>query len=474
MRDFVDLLPVLLPLVGTLMLGVGVVHAIMNVRDPRSAVGWVGIIALLPFVGATLYWIFGINRVQRRAVALMRRRELPPPVDLVQGHELDVFTHLIELAALTDRVTSRPLLSGNRVDPLIDGDAAYPAMLDAIDAATTSVSLITYIFDRDEVGLAFVDALARAHARGVAVRVMVDAVGARYSFPTILRTLRKHKVPVARFNPTIRPWRWTYANLRNHRKICVIDGRLGFTGGINFRRNHVLAKSPRHPVRDLHFRVEGPVVQHMQRTFAEDWMFVTRERLEGDVWFPELAAAGDVFARGITDGPDFDIDKLKWCIMGGFACARRRVRVASPYFLPESELVAAITTARLRGIEVDIVLSEKNNQALVRWACDAILPELVAAGCRVWKTLGPFDHSKLMVVDDTWVLLGSCNLDPRSLRLNYEFNIECHDSNLGRDLAHLLESRCQGARLVTLAELEAYSLLRRLRNRFARLFVPYL
>jgi cardiolipin synthase len=281
-------------------------------------------------------------------------------------------------------------------------------------------------------------------------------------------------VPAARFNPTILPWRWTYANLRNHRKICVIDGRVGFTGGINFRRDHVLAKHPRHPVRDLHFRVEGPVVAHMQRTFAEDWMFVTRERLEGDAWFPALSAAGDVFARGVTDGPDIDIDKLKWCIMGAFACARRRVRLASPYFLPESELVAAITTARLRGIEVDIVLSEKNNQAPVRWACDAILPDLVAAGCRVWKTLGPFDHSKLMVVDDTWVLLGSCNLDPRSLRLNYEFNIECHDASLGRDLAYLLEVRCEGARLVTLAELRAYSWLRQLRNRFARLFVPYL
>lgn len=473
MNDVLELLPILLPLIGAALLVMAATHAVMRVRDVRAAVGWVAIIVLLPFVGAVLYWLLGINRVQRRAVALLRGRE-PVARETAVGPELDVFTHLTELARLTDRVTFRPLLAGNRVTPLVDGDAAYPAMLAAIESATHSVSLVTYIFDRDEVGLRFVDALARARNRGVAVRVLVDAVGARYSFPTIVATLKRRGVRVARFNPTFLPWRWVYANLRNHRKICVIDGRIGFCGGMNLREDHLLSTRPRHPVRDLHFQLEGPVVAHLQRTFAEDWLFTTGERLAGDLWFPRLAPLGDVFCRGITDGPDVDIDKLKWCILGGIACARRRVRIATPYFLPETELIAAITTARLRGVEVDIVLSERNNQALVRWACDAILPELVRAGCRVWKTAGPFDHSKLMVVDDAWVLLGSSNLDPRSLRLNFEFNVECHDPALGRDMAALLEAKQGLARLVTAEELAGYSWLRRFRDRLARLGVPYL
>lgn len=477
MKALLETLPILLPVLGVALLVLASTHAIMRVRDVRAAVGWVAIIVLLPFVGALLYWLLGINRVQRRAVALLRGRE-PVTREAAVGPELDVFTHLTELARLTDRVTFRPLLSGNRVTPLVDGDVAYSAMLDAIEGATHSVSLVTYIFDRDEVGLRFVDALSRAKNRGVAVRVLVDAVGARYSFPTIVATLKRRGVRVARFNPTFLPWRWVYANLRNHRKICVVDGRLGFTGGMNLREDHLVSALPpgrtRYPVRDLHFALEGPVVAHLQRTFAEDWLFVTGERLAGDLWFPRLAPVGDVFCRGITDGPDVDIDKLKWCILGGIACARRRVRIATPYFLPEGELIAAITTARLRGVEVDIVLSERNNQALVRWACDAILPELVRAGCRVWKTVGPFDHSKLMVVDDAWVLLGSSNLDPRSLRLNFEFNVECHDASLGRDMAALLEEKQALGRLVTAEELSGYSWLRRFRDRVARLGVPYL
>ncbi|HRE91288.1 MAG TPA: phospholipase D-like domain-containing protein, partial [Myxococcota bacterium] len=305
------------------------------------------------------------------------------------------------------------------------------------------------------------------------VETAIEAV-AEVGNPTIVATLRRRGVKVARFNPTFLPWRWVYANLRNHRKICVIDGRLGFTGGMNLREDHLLSARPRHPVRDLHFALEGPVVGQLQRTFVEDWLFTTGERLMGDLWFPRLSPVGDAFCRGITDGPDVDIDKLKWCILGGIACARRRVRIASPYFLPEAELIAAITTARLRGVEVDIVLSERNNQALVRWACDAILPELVRAGCRVWKTAGPFDHSKLMVVDDAWVLLGSSNLDPRSLRLNFEFNVECHDPGLGRDMAALLEEKQAPGRLVTAEELAAHPWLRRFRDRLARLGVPYL
>jgi cardiolipin synthase len=473
MKALNELLPVLLPLLGVVLLVVAATHAIMRVRDLRAAAGWVAIIVLIPFVGAVLYWLLGINRVQRRAVALARNRE-PIQREAPAGPALDVFTHLAELARLTDRVTFLPLLAGNRVTPLLDGDATFPAMLDAIESATTSVSLSTYIFDRDEVGLQFVDALSRARKRGVAVRVLVDAVGARYSFPSIIAPLKQRGIRAARFNPTILPWRWVYANLRNHRKICVVDGKVGFTGGINLRDDHLVAAGAKSPVRDLHFRIDGPVVAHLQRTFAEDWLFVTGERLVGEYWFPKLAPVGDVFCRGITDGPDVDIDKLRWVILGGIACARRRVRIASPYFLPEADLIAAITTARLRGIEIDIVLSEENNQALVRWACDAILPELVRAGCRVWKTTGPFDHSKLMIVDDAWVLLGSCNLDPRSLRLNFEFNVECHDASLGRDLSALLESKQALGRIVSLDELQSYSWPRRFRDRLARLFVPYL
>ncbi len=482
-----DVLPYAIPIAGAIILVVAAAHAILRVRDTRAAAGWVGIIVALPFFGALIYWLLGINRVQRRAVALLRGREQPvidDPTDPDSPSGLLRTVALPELVRLVDAVTVRSLTSGNAVRPLVNGDEAYPAMLAAIDAATASVTFTTYIFDRDKAGLRFVDALSRAVQRGVAVRVLVDAVGARYSFPTIVRTLSARGVPVARFNPTLFPWRWTYANLRSHRKILVVDGTVGFTGGINIRDGHMVGEAPPHPVLDLHFQIRGPVVAHMQRTFVEDWAFATKERLEGTAFFPTLSPLNDaevsddetghIIARGITDGPDVDIDKLKWAIFGAFACAKKRVRIATPYFLPESDLIAAMATARMRGVDVEIIVSDKNNQLLAKWASDALLPELVKAGCTVYKTLGPFDHTKLVVVDEHWALIGSTNFDPRSLRLNFEFNIECHSPPFARAMNTILDVKRTGARRVTNHELATVSLPSRLRGGLARLFLPYL
>ncbi len=487
---FEDVLPYAIPIIATIILVLAATHALLRVRDTRAAAGWIAIIVALPFFGALIYWLLGINRVQRRAVALLRGRELPMPVaddpsDPDSPSGLLRAVALPELVRLVDAVTVRSLTTGNAIRALVNGDEAYPAMIAAIERANASVTLTTYIFDRDKAGLRFVDALSRAVQRGVAVRVLVDAVGARYSFPTIVRTLAARGVPVARFNPTLFPWRWTYANLRNHRKIMVVDGAIGFTGGINIRDGHIVSEAPPHPVLDLHFQVRGPVVAQMQRTFSEDWAFATKERLEGPAFFPTLAPIderlgtdsgeiGHIIARGITDGPDIDIDKLKWAIHGAFACAKRRVRIATPYFLPESDLIAAMTTARLRGVDVEILVSDKNNQLIAKWASDALLPELVQAGCAVYKTLGPFDHTKLVVVDEHWALIGSTNFDPRSLRLNFEFNIECHSPAFAHAMNAILDVKRTGARRVTTVELARVSLPRRLRGGLARLFLPYL
>jgi cardiolipin synthase len=468
--------------VGLILALAASIHAVLFKRDPRSAVVWVGLAWLLPGVGALLYFLLGINRIRRRAVRL-RREEPPIPrhepaatcsAAALAGHLPPEARHLGSLAALLDKVVPAPLLAGNQVDPLVNGDEAFPAMLAAIAAARHSIALSTYIFDRDEVGLAFARALGAAVRRGVAVRVLIDATGLRYSWPSILRELRGEGVRYARFLPAFPFGHLPAINLRNHRKLLIVDGRTGFTGGLNLRVGHWLAKRPAHPVQDLHFRVTGPVVAQLQHAFVEDWQFTTSETLAGEAWFPPLLPAGPVFARGIADGPDEDFEVLRWTLLGALAAARVSVRVMTPYFLPDAALISALNLAALRGVRVDLVLPAHNNLPFVHWASEALWWQVLERGCRLWLTSPPFDHTKLFLVDDCWALVGSTNWDPRSLRLNFEFNVECYDPALAARLARWFDDRRQQARAVTLEEVDARSFAIRLRDGLARLLTPYL
>ena len=457
-------------------------HALLHKRESRAAVSWVGFVWLVPLVGAVLYFILGVNRIKRRAVELRGQTEhfhSPcstepcPPASLAGWLPRDA-SHLAALATVVDRVAGRPLLPGNRIEPLVNGDAAYPAMLDAIASARASITLSTYIFDRDEAGLAFVRALGDAVRRGVQVRVLIDATGTRYSWPSILRVLRREKIPYGRFLPAFALWRLMSMNLRNHRKTLIIDGRLGFTGGMNIRVGNWLSKRPRSPVQDIHFRVEGPVVAQLQEIFADDWGFTTREEIRGPLWFPPLERCGAVLARALADGPNDDTDPLRWSILAGLAVAKHSVRIVTPYFLPDPPVISALNLAAMRGVRVDIILPEKCNLPFVLWASRAQWWQVLALGCRIWLTPPPFDHSKLMLVDGAWSRVGSANWDPRSLRLNFELDLECYDPALASKLEQIIAEKVRTAREVTLAEVDGRTLPSKLRDGAARLLAPYL
>lgn len=454
------------------------VHVVLSKREVRAALGWSGLILAFPVMGAALYALFGINRIRRRATALRSEGRSLERVDTDRAMEEPDDAPLATLAHLGERVVGAPLTRGNRVRPLLDGEGAYPPMLDAIDGAERTVSLSTYIFDHDETGKRFRDALVAAKDRGVEVRVIIDGVGRRYSFPPMPGSLAHRGVPVQVFLPTLLPWRLPYMNLRTHRKILVADGRRAFVGGINLRDEHRVESDTRRPVQDLHFELTGPVVGQVQAVFANDWQFCSGEELTGDGWFPDLrpvdGGGASARARVIPDGPDGDLDKLRWVILGGLAAARRRVSVVTPYFLPDGDLITALNVAALRGVEVEILLPEVNNLALVHWAMLAQLPHVLEHGCRVYLTPPPFDHSKLMVVDGAWALMGSANWDPRSLRLNFEIGVELYGEETGARLQRIVDDKKAHARRLTAAELKNRPLPLRLRDGLARLAQPYL
>jgi cardiolipin synthase len=447
-------------------------HAVIYKRESRSAAIWVILIWVMPAVGPVLYVLLGVNRVQRRATRMRRARVRHRSPAVIRAEEPG--THLAPLARLVGQVAKRPLLAGNSIDVLVGGAQAYPAMLEAIDSARASVALASYIFNADGIGADFVAALERAHKRGVAVRVLVDDVDARFSRSSACKPLRRAGIPVGIFNPPFVPARLNTINLRNHRKILVIDGSLGFTGGMNIDKRYWRPEAPADAFRDLHFRLRGPVVAQLTEVFADDWQFSTDEALRGAPWFVPLEPDGACLARVIEGGPDEDFESLRWAIVGGLDAAQRSVRVLTPYFIPDGALITSLNAAALRGIEVDIVLPANSDLPHVHWATFGQLWQVLDHGCRVWTVDGPFDHSKLMVVDGAWTLLGSANWDARSLRLNFELNVECYSVELGARMEGVVQARVNGARRVTLEHMNARSLPVKLRDGVARLFAPYL
>jgi cardiolipin synthase A/B len=448
-------------------------HAVIYKREARSAALWAIVIWVMPALGPILYLLMGVNRVQRRAARMradmVRHRADPQPVP---GEPTG--THLAPLARMLNNVMERPLLAGNSVEVLVDGVQAYPAMLQAIESAQSSIMLASYIFHGDGIGAQFVDALARAKARGVAVRVLVDDVDVRFTRHSAYKPLKRAGVPLGVFNPPFVPARINAVHLRNHRKILVVDRTVGFTGGMNIDRRYWNPEAPESASRDLHFRLRGPVVMQLAEVFADDWHFSTDEALHGAPWFGPVEPAGAVLARCIDDGPDESGEPLRWSMVAGLNQAQRSVRILTPYFVPDSALITTLDVAAMRGIEVDIVLPSTSDLPHVHWAAWGQLWQVLERGCRVWSSPGPFDHSKLMVVDGAWTLLGSANWDSRSLRLNFELNVECYSVELGAHMEGLVQARINAARQVTMDEVNARSLLVKLRDGTARLFAPYL
>ncbi|HOG07470.1 MAG: cardiolipin synthase [Syntrophales bacterium] len=458
-------------------------HALFLKRDPKSAIGWITVCVLIPFAGPFLYYLFGINRVRTRAEKLQRRagskqKGATPRADRQTSSPegsagIKDPSDRPSFARVSDILTDRPLVDGNRIEALHSGEEAYPAMLEAIDGARRTLFLTTYIFERNRTGKAFVDALLRAAERGVDLRVIIDGLSDVFHLRWASRRLKKSGVPVARFLPPRLIPPTALINLRNHRKILVADGQIGFTGGINIGDSYLAGRHDNpHRVVDLHFRLKGPVVRQIEEVFIDDWGFITGTY--ESVAAAESAPVGSARCRVITGGPNEDMDKLAMILTAAVAAARTSVVIMTPYFIPPRGLLVALQTAALRGLRVSIVLPEKSDSRVVHWATRNLLWELLERGVRVYYQPPPFVHTKLVIVDDGYVHIGSANIDPRSLRLNFELNVEIFDKPLTGTLTRDVKAVIQKSRAVTLDELDGRPFPVKLRDSLAWLLSPYL
>ena len=407
-------------------------------------------------------------KVARDRSAMTERREKlveerqVPAIELV-GRE--------RLKAAIGKITDQDMASGKVAAVLDCGDQAYPQMLVAVESAKFDVRLSTYIFRTDDVGLQFIDGLTRAHHRGFKIRVLIDGFGGGFLTSSAYRQLRRQGVPVSRFLQSILPWKMPFLDLRLHKKSLAVDGSCAFVGGLNISAEKVIASRPGSPVRGTHFRLQGTVVRQIEQEFDDDWSFATGEETIGRGLAPPAALAPRA-AGTIAAGPDQEVDQLVLVFLSAINLARRSIMIATPYFLPDEQIVTALQLAVLRGVDVRLVLPGENNPRLVAWAAQTHMRTLLQAGCHVWRSAPPFDHSKLMTIDGAWSLIGSANWDMRSLRLNFELTIEHYDSDLARNLAQIIDARC--VQPITLEEIDKRPFILKLRDAATRLSMSYI
>lgn len=347
-------------------------------------------------------------------------------------------------------------LGGNRVETLRNGDMIFPAMLEAIRGARSSINFETYVYWSGEIAEAFADALSERARAGVEVRVLMDWVGSVPIDADLLARMEAAGVKVIRFRP-IRWYTIDRINNRTHRKLLIVDGRIGFTGGVGIADEwRGDARSPEE-FRENHYRVTGPVVAMLQGAFVSNWVEDSGEILRGDAFFPALDPAGEMVAQLATSSTG-SRNYIHMMLMTALAAAERNIRIATPYFVPDDIAIEHLVAARARGVEVDILLpGPEINKPPVRRASRALWGPLLEAGVRIHEYQPTFLHAKLMIVDDVLSSVGSTNFDERSFRLNDEANLNVFDPAFAAEQIAMFEADLADARPVTLAEWEARS-----------------
>ncbi|HVL16137.1 MAG TPA: cardiolipin synthase [Gemmata sp.] len=409
-------------------------------RETMSAIAWSLLVLLVPFLGAFLFFILGsqtltrpINRRRRRSSAYKKlpRGEGWPPADVPDRWDT--------LALLGHHGDGFPVTGGNAVMLYHEGRPAFDAMIAAIESARHHVHIQFFIFRNDAAGRRFIDALAACAARGVQVRFLYDSVGAYNLSSRMLRQLTDAKGQATAFLPILNPLRRLRVslrvNLRNHRKLLVVDGRVGFCGGLNIGDEYLGLHPKFGRWRDTHMRVEGPAVEGLQRVFLEDWFFATEEPVHGSSYFPKFARPpGASMVQVVHSGPDMEYKAIRETYFAGILNARKRVWIASPYFVPDAGLRDAMTLMARAGIDVRYLGLFRPDKWIPLLAARFYWADMLAAGVKVYQYAAGMMHAKYVLVDGEWASVGSANMDNRSLLLNFEANCQLFDESLVAEL----------------------------------------
>jgi len=452
-------------------------RAIMVARTPQAAIAWAFALAVLPLVAIPLFLIFGDSRFVGYTLAGKGGvKELKHARDTLIK-ELEPFKvstpdQWQQAARVAERLTGLPPSHSNRLKLLVNGEATFKAIFEAIEAAERCVLVQFYIINDDQLGRDFLEVLCRAASRGVKIHLLYDDVGSKKMTQAYLETMKRHGIKAHAFKTNRKRGTRFQINFRNHRKLVLVDNTCAFLGGLNVGDEYMGRSERFGPWRDTHVRVEGPAIAALQLSFIEDWYYVT-----GKVHTHELPDVATEQKQGATvfaipGGPIGKLSIGQAVILQGIAQARQRLWIATPYLVPPSPVRTALQMAALRGVDVRILLPGMADHTLPWWAAYTNYPALRAAGIKVFRYHPGFMHQKVLLADDDFAIVGSINLDFRSLLLNFELSIGVCDREFAGEIETMFEADFASSREEDLKKFEKGSYWFRLKARLASLVSP--
>lgn len=466
-------------------------HSLQRKRNAASTLLWIFAAWSLPVAGPLLYLCFGVDRVTDRGFEkyltdrhlLGARSDTKETAPFAYWHNPQTVPQDSELHRNMNRtldalVPDHPAHPGNRLVPLVGGDEAYRDMLTTIRNAKKHIHLQSFIIARDRISRDFMEALAERAARGVQVRILYDRFGSTRAHLSGFFRSYEHR-------PNIQIAGWTQANLlkrqfqinlRNHRKVLVVDGTVAFFGGINIHNKNT-ASGKNGSIRDYHFRVLGPLVQELQYSFLRDWHFITGANpgeLLTEACFPKTEMNGTITARLINSGPAAGKDTAIETFFNAITLAKKQIFAVTPYFVPPDDLLRAMHSAALRGVDVRLILPQKNNHRYAGFASRALYEDLLKAGARIYERRPPFMHAKALIIDSELAVIGTVNLDNRSLSLNYETSVTVYSQPFSNAMKEIIHEDMEYSTEITLAEWRNRPATRRLLENLALLMAPVL
>lgn len=445
-------------------------------RPPVATLAWILSLIALPYVGFVIFFFLGPRRLVRKRLKHRRARghvRAKGNVPVAKGDGAPRDPRIAQIERLATKAGEPHADRCEDVRVFHDAASTYDAIEASIRAAKHHVHVAYYIFDAGRVGQRMRDALVAKAKEGVTVRLLVDDVGSSAMTRAFVRSLRDAGVKLARFNPVTFARLRSRVDFRNHRKIVVCDGVVGFTGGINVTDDY-LPKGHVRPWRDTHVRIEGDAVRWLQLTFLDDWHFATGYVPRDPAYFPSPRAKGDHTVQIISSGPDRETEPIQKAYFAAMALARERVYVTTPYFVPDDAILAALTTAALRGVDVRVLVPRRSDSLIVTAAARSYYDAILWAGVRVYEYQPTMHHAKTLVVDDFFAAVGTANMDNRSFRLNFEVTAVLYGDRHARELAEQFRQDLREAKEVKAHAREKLSLGWRFLENGARVLSPLL